>query len=154
MSVGQAGNHQNGNTNTVRPESVDDSSVAVVVEDQSLCDVEADNEARVRKPLKLHDPLLPKKDDVDEHYLTHLPFRSWCQHCAQGAGKAADHRQQDREDGLPDIHMDYCFLGTTGEPTETVLVLRQRPCRMTMSAIVPTKGASVEWAVRRCLAFI
>lgn len=50
--------------------------------------------------------------------------------------------------------MDYCFLGTEGETTETVLVLRERPHRMTMSTIVPMKGASVEWCARRVLAFI
>ena len=50
--------------------------------------------------------------------------------------------------------MDYCFLGTEGSSTETVLVLRERPHRMTMSTIVPMKGASVDWCVRLVLAFI
>ena len=50
--------------------------------------------------------------------------------------------------------MDYCFPRAGGEATETVLVLRERPHRMTMSTIVPMKGASVEWCVRRVLAFI
>lgn len=50
--------------------------------------------------------------------------------------------------------MDYCFLGTEGSHTETVLVVRERPHRMTMSTVVPMKGASLEWVVRRVLAFI
>ena len=99
MNLNQAGCNQNGDINTVRPEVVKVSSVAALVGDQSLCDVEADEEAGVRRTVKLHDPKLPKKDEVDEHYLTHLPFRSWCQHCVRGAGKAADHIHHDREDG-------------------------------------------------------
>ena len=59
MGVGQAGNDQDGNMNAVRPGTVGDSSVAAVVGNQSLCDVEADDEAGVREPIQLHDPQLP-----------------------------------------------------------------------------------------------
>lgn len=84
MNVDQAGRNQNGNIDTVIPEVVEDSSVAALVGEQSLCDLEADNEAGVRRTVRLHDPKLPKKEEVDEHYLTHLPFRRWCQHCVRG----------------------------------------------------------------------
>ena len=50
--------------------------------------------------------------------------------------------------------MDYFFLDTEGSSIETVLVVRERPHRMTMSTIVPMKGASLEWTVRRTHAFI
>ena len=100
------------------------------------------------------DPQLPTKEEVEEHNLTHLPFRNWCPHCVRGAGRSADHRVHVRDDGLPEVHLDYCFLGTDGKSTETVLVVRERPHRMTMSTIVPMKGASLEWTVRRVLAFI
>ena len=99
-------------------------------------------------------PPLPSTEEVEEHNLTHLPFRNWCSHCVRGTGRSADYRVHQRDDGLPELHMDYCFLGTDGEATETVLVVRERPHRMTMSTIVPMKGASVERCVRRVLAFI
>ena len=130
-------------------------SYPVQAEDVPVCDVEAQHdEAGVRKPAKVLNPQLPSREEVEEHNLTHLPFRNWCAHCVRGTGRSADHRVREREDGLPEVHMDYCFLGTEGESTETVLVLRERPHRMTMSTIVPMKGASVEWCVRRVLAFI
>ena len=50
--------------------------------------------------------------------------------------------------------MDYCFLGSEGSTKETVLVVRERPHRMTMSTIVPVKCVSLERTVRRTLAFI
>lgn len=50
--------------------------------------------------------------------------------------------------------MDYCFFDTEREHTEIVLVLLERPERITMSSSVPMKGAPLEWAVRRVMAFI
>jgi hypothetical protein len=41
-----------------------------------------DQEAGKRGIRKLHDPKLPKEDEVKEHYLSgHMPYRSWCPHC-------------------------------------------------------------------------
>ena len=36
-------------------------------------------EARRVKTAKA--PAKPSKEEVDEHMVTHLPFRSWCPHC-------------------------------------------------------------------------
>ena len=56
--------------------------------------------------------------------------------------------------GLLELHMNPCFLGSEDSTKELVLVARERPHRMTMSTIVPMKGASLEWTVRRTLALI
>ena len=37
-----------------------------------------------RKVKKMQDPLLPSAKKVQEHQVTHLPFRSWCPHCVKG----------------------------------------------------------------------
>ena len=81
---------------------------------------ELGGEARV--PKKLRSPQLPTHDEIDEHCLTHLPFRSWCRHCVRGKARAADHKSQEREDGLPEIHLDYCFPGSEAGIGLTVLV--------------------------------
>ena len=108
-----------------------------------------------RKPLKMMDPKLPSQAEVEEHYLTHLPCRSWCRHCVRGRGRAADHRTQDRDDGLLEFHVDYCFLSSAESPeTYTVLVAREKMTRMTMATMVPMKGASQELPIRRVLSFI
>ena len=71
---------------------------------------EGDLGGEARTPKKLKSPQLPTQEEIDERCLTHLPFRSWCRHCVRAKGRAADHKSQDREDGLPEIHLDYFFL--------------------------------------------
>ena len=45
-------------------------------------DVEGEEvDDRVREPMKVHNPLLPSGAEIEQHMLTHLPFRSWCEHC-------------------------------------------------------------------------
>ena len=44
------------------------------------------------------DPRLPSRKEVEEHYLTHVPYRNWCPHCVRGRGKDLDHRKAVEED--------------------------------------------------------
>ena len=37
-----------------------------------------EQEYGVRSPTKLLDPKMPSKEEVEQHYLTHLPSRNWC----------------------------------------------------------------------------
>ena len=69
-------------------------------------------EAGRRTAVRIQDPVLPSKADVEEHELTHLPYRSWCAHCVRAKGRAADHKkQEERQRDVREIHMDYCFMG-------------------------------------------
>ena len=77
MSSRQVGRAQLEPTTTVSPQFV---SCGVT----SVCDVEEHDEAGARKPAKVLNPQLPSKEEVEEHNMTHLPFRSWCQHCVKG----------------------------------------------------------------------
>ena len=65
-----------------------------------LCDIEIkpieeeleppeEEQFGVRNPRKMLGPKLPSQREVEEHCLTHLPYRNWCSHCVQGKGKAA-----------------------------------------------------------------
>ena len=53
---------------------------------------------------------LPSEAELDEHMISHYPFRNWCPHCVRGKANASAHRM---DKGLvqdhPTIHMDYCF---------------------------------------------
>ena len=71
-----------------------------------------------------------------------------------GKGKAAPHRRQKRKGGLPELHLDYCFLSTDGDPLAKILVAKERQTRHTLSTVVPLKGASVQFPARRVLAFL
>ena len=45
----------------------------------------------------LPQPRLPSRQEVQEHELTHIPFRSWCAHCVRGAGRSDAHRRRARQ---------------------------------------------------------
>ena len=114
-----------------------------------------EEEFGVRNPRMLPNPKMPSKEEVERHYLTHLPFRNWCKYCIQGKGKTASHfKQTEREDGMPEIHLDYCFMSTHGSPMCTILVAKERSSKMTLATMVPMKGASVEYPVRRVMTFL
>ena len=46
----------------------------------------------------LPQPRLPSRQEVQEHELTHIPYRSWCVHCVRGAGRSDAHRRRARQD--------------------------------------------------------
>ena len=117
--------------------------------------VPREREYGMRNPRKLPDPRLPSKREVDDHHLAaHLPYRNWCTFCVMGKGKAAPHFKQSRLDGLPELHLDYCFMSTEGRPLATILAAKERNSKMLMATVVPMKGASVEFPVKRVLAFL
>ena len=55
----------------------------------------------------------PTQKERAEHDTTHIPFRSWCDHCVMGRGKSAPHnrRQHDDEDAhtIPIIFNGLCI---------------------------------------------
>ena len=46
----------------------------------------------------LPQPRLPSRQEVQEHELTHIPYRSWCVHCVRGAGRSE--RIEDEQDKM------------------------------------------------------
>ena len=51
-------------------------------------------ELGIRNPRRLPGPKMPSREEVEQHYLTHLPFRNWCQYCIQGKGNTAPRFKQ------------------------------------------------------------
>ena len=124
------------------------------VEIDGVSDVE-DGEGGVRAPRRVQDPRRPSESEVAEHELTRLPFRSWCTHCIRGRGDAAPHVRADRDDdGVPEVHMDYCFLGGQSEEAQPVLVIWERDTKMLLSFLVREKGANDPHVIRRATAFM
>ncbi len=37
-------------------------------------------------------PKMPTPKEVEDHELTHCPYRSWCEHCVRGQAKDDQHR--------------------------------------------------------------
>ena len=97
------------------------------------------------------EPKLPSRKEVDEHNLTHMAYRNWCPYCVAGKGKHASHFKQDREGGLPEIHVDYCFMCIEGNPLATILVAKERMMKMVMATVVHMEGGSNEFLAMRVL---
>ena len=108
-----------------------------------------------RVPVRVQDPKLPTPQEIDEHNLTHLPYRSWCCHCVRGKGKTMEHRKGQHEKIVKELHVDYCFMGCKGETaTRCIVVAKDFHSKSVMSSVVPLKGASHEYPARRIIAFI
>ena len=53
-----------------------------------------------------------------------------------------------------EVRFDYCFMSTHGSPLCTILVAKEKSSKMTLATVVPMKGASLEYPVRRTLTFL
>ena len=68
----------------------------------------------VREPSAPRVPILPSREEVLKHRLTHRPFRTWCPHCIKGKGREDRHlqsRQKGSVPGIPKVVSDYFFIG-------------------------------------------
>ena len=112
-------------------------------------------ETGTRTTRKLPDTMKPSQAEVLEHRKTHLPYRNWCRHCARGRGTEMPHLKSKDEHSLPEVHLDFGFLGEEGEPGNTlrVLVVRERWTRMTMSSATPSKSTG-SFIAKRVVAFL
>ena len=59
--------------------------------------------------------VLPSEAEVEQHELTHLPFRSWCRHCVRAKGKESPHHESS-PGGVSKFATDYMFMGEDGTP--------------------------------------
>ena len=97
---------------------------------EEVMEADREQEYGIRNPRKLLDPKMPSQKEVDEHCLTHLPYRNWCDFCVQGKGRTAPHfKQETRTDGLTEIHFDYCFMSTEGTPFATIWLRKRKQPR-------------------------
>ena len=55
--------------------------------------VESEDEEKSDEVKKLVGPRKPRKEEVDAHDLSHLPYRNWCQICVRARGKELHHRK-------------------------------------------------------------
>ena len=67
-------------------------------------------------PRRLRDPKKPSQAEVEEHNITHYPYREWCPHCRDGKGQNNQHRtdkteEKEKLEEVPKISFDYWFMG-------------------------------------------
>ena len=60
----------------------------------------------------------------------------------------------DEERDVPELHMDYCFMGKVDEKAQPILVVKERDTRMMCSMLVGEKEAVDEHVIKRIIEFI
>ena len=86
----------------------------------------------VERPVTRKSPNLPSRQEVLEHWITHLPFRNWCQHCVAGKCKSKPHMTAgkiDDENGTPIVAFDYAFMS-----------------RALLASLALSRASAVRWA--------
>ena len=100
-------------------------------------------------------PTQPSNTERERHEVTHCPYRSWCPVCVAGRGQKTGHKKQKRDGSeLPRFAMDYGFLGDEGQPTASLLVMRELKTGMMLGMIVEKKGIGASWVEQRVAHFI
>ena len=127
----------------------EDEMCSGAVDDDQNAEIECkeDEEGEAQQPHTLRDPGTPSPGEVEEHNITHMPFRSWCPACVHGKARDKHHQRRDQsEKGLPEVVFDYCFLGAEGEEeTVAIQVAKDRRTRMIFAHMVPKKGKTHEF---------
>ena len=99
-------------------------------------------EMSAQRPKGLYVPKQPTADEIREHELTHLPFRSWCEICVRSKSK----QNQSRAISVrqPVIQVDYAFMGDSQSDTQvTLLTATDVLSGMGLACVVPSKGRIV-----------
>ena len=84
--------------------------------------------------------VLPSEAEVEQHELTHLPFRSWCRHCVRAKSKESPHLESGPGDESK-FTTDYMFMGEDGTPI-TIPAIPDGLTKAFFANVVTCKGTS------------
>ena len=91
--------------------SVEDDSEHPHAQEEIVVEEEPSEEAA---PIRTSpDPECPTAKQLEEHRLTHSPFRTWCRWCIMGRGRGQQHRVSDAK-AIVIIGLDYFYLTDGG----------------------------------------
>ena len=96
----------------------------ISVHDPDATPMQLEESEETRRPNHRALPANVSKEEFDAHQLTHLPFRSWCDHCVKGKAVDDAHRPRiDSHRGEAKVGMDYFFLARATDPRHAKAVL-------------------------------
>ena len=73
-----------------------------------------------RAPVAMPVPDGPSNHEREEHELTHVPFRSWCEHCVKGRARSRAHKRRNPETKKEElsratrVYFDFYYNGIWG----------------------------------------
>ena len=102
------------------------------------------------RPNIVKESVKPTKTEVDEHMVTHVPFRSWCPICVKGKSNVKGHYRissENIESEVPVVSIDYMWMGqengeeaAEGDGSAPILVIHDRRTKMKYARMVEAKG--------------
>ena len=97
------------------------------------------------KPVVKNTEPQPSRKEIEEHMLTHIPFRSWCPHCVRGKARAKYHKGVKDEKHVPMISADYLYMESKESEDKgmPILVVKDRHSGWISARVVPKKGKHV-----------
>ena len=101
---------------------------------------------------------IPSAQEVEDHMIGHLSYRSWCHHCVRGKGINAPHRKGRKEPReFNTVHIDYMFFEKRRNHEELgeyhkragaqILVMYDERNGLTKAHYVDKKGVS-DWSIK------
>ena len=129
-------------------------------------------ESETLKPVKA--PWQPTTAEMEDHRVTHIPYRSWCEHCVRGRALGQKHLRGTPVSRVPVIGVDYFFMtkDTLMTPEECraalkggmedaiekgeivkCLMVRCSVSRSELAIVIGKKGVD-DYAVSRIVSFI
>ena len=124
-----------------RPSCIGGPSAGESVRPRELS-VPSDGGQEVIAPRVAPVPAKPTQAEQDEHYATgHAAYRSWCEHCVKGRGRASPHAVVS-EGELSEVGVDCAYLGPEGSQV-TIIVCKCKRTGCLAATQVPEKGMNV-----------
>ena len=71
---------------------------------------ESSDSEEASRPTTRAPPVKPSAAEVENHMVTHLPFRDWCPHCVRGKSGSKAHKANQGRHEIPTIGVDYMFM--------------------------------------------
>ena len=98
-----------------------------------------------RAPKTLSEPYVPTQAEIEEHNKSHPPWRSWCTACVGGGAVAHPHHAapgHPENSRLPDVLMDYVFMGQEENKVLPMIWIKERQSKMKFAHHFEEKGPS------------
>ena len=99
---------------------------------------------------------LPKEPSTEErraHELAHLPARSWCETCVKSSGLEDPHRRRRGGRDLPELQVDYMFMGRRGEK-ELICALHAIDTEFLARTVIRADKGPIDFVIRGILEFL
>ena len=90
-------------------------------------------------------PEAPTAEEIEKHNASgHVPFRSWCPICVEGAANDDPHYKQPPDNSVyPRFSYDYALMSSKNSLDKlTLFVIKEKKSKSIFQVVVPRKGTS------------